>query len=108
MTALTKEYIVTLLTQNDKAVMRALVVLNERQTNDERVEKHTKYRNLRGFRPCHAHKGTSMAEFFMRNGYLTQNQVNWWRQHDRTGKMRIEIYAGQLLEVAKEKAAKAA
>ena len=103
----TKESIVRLLKSNDKAVARALVVLNERQTADEQVQQGTRHLNGRGFRPCHARMGTSMANFYSRNGYLTPKQVAYWRGLDKTGKMRIEIYAGQLLEVAVEKAAKA-
>ena len=51
--------------------------------------------------------GTSMASFYNRNGYLTPKQLAYWRVKDITGKTRIEIYAGQLLEVAQEKLAHA-
>ena len=100
-----KESIVQLLKTNDKAVARALVVLTARQTADEQAIEGTKYANGRGFRPCHARMGTSMAKFFERNGYLTPKQIAYWRAHDKTGAMRIGIYAGQLLEEAKMKAA---
>lgn len=105
---LTKTQIVEMLTTNDRAVMRALVVLNARQTNDEQASQQTKNRNGRGFRPCHARMGTSMAQFFQRRGFLTVKQIAYWRMKDKNGKMRIEIYAGQLLEVAEDKAAMAA
>lgn len=101
----TKFDIVTLLKTRDAAIARALVVLNERQTADEQVSENTKYHNGRGFRPCHARMGTSMAKFFLRNGYLSPKQINYWRALQKDGKMRIEIYAGQLLDVAKAKAA---
>lgn len=104
----TKESIVKLLKTNDKAVARALVVLTARQTSDEQLQENTKYLNGRGFRPCHARMGTSMANFYSRNGYLSPKQIAYWRGKDKSGKMRIEIYAGQLLEVAKEKAAEKA
>lgn len=100
----TKIQIVELLRNRDAAVCRALVVLNERQTSDEQIGETTRYRNGRGFRPAHARMGTSMAKFFLRHGYLTERQINYWRQFQRDGKMRIEIYAGQLLEVAQAKA----
>lgn len=103
----TKDQIVQLLKTNDKAVARALVVLNERQTVDEQATENTKYNNGRGFRPCHARMGTSMANFFQRRGYLTEKQIAYWRVPQADGKMRIEIYAGQLLIVAEEKAKKA-
>lgn len=102
-----KQSIIDLLRTNDKAVARALVVLNERQTQDEQYAKNTRYLNGRGFRPCHARMGTSMATFFLRNNFLSPKQIAYWRAAQRDGKMRIEIYAGQLLEVAQAKAAKA-
>ena len=102
--AVSKVQIVELLRKNDKAIARALLVLNERQTSDEQASEHTKYRNGRGFRPCHARMGTSMAGFYARRGFLSTKQIAYWRMKDKTGKMRIEIYAGQLVEVAEEKA----
>ena len=97
---ITKEQIVHLLQTNDKAVIRALIVLHDRQTEDEQMKEMTKFHNGRGFRPCHARMGTSMAKFYFRNQYLTAKQIAYWRVLDKTGKMRIAIYAGQLLEVA--------
>lgn len=102
---ITRAKIVELLKTNDKAVARALVVLNERQTADEQARQDTRYQNGRGFRPCHAALGTSMAQFYIRNNYLSEKQIAYWRKPQRDGKMRIEIYARQLLEVAEQKAA---
>lgn len=99
---LTKEYIINLLMKNDKAVCRALVALNQRQTTDEQTMEHTKYRNGMGFRPCHARMGTSMAEFYSKNGYLSPRQIAYWRFTDKNGNPRICIYANQLLEIAQE------
>lgn len=97
MTEWTKERIVALLATNDKAVARALVRINANQTNDEQVVQAVKHRNGEGFRPCHARMGTSMAEFFERNGYLSTKQIAYWRVCDKKGNMRIGIYANQLL-----------
>ncbi len=106
---LTKESIVRMLESDDRAVARALVVLTARQTHDEQASEQTRYLNGRGYRPCHARMGASMSKFFQRTGYLTPKQVAYWRVKDRTGSMRIGIYAGQLLEEAQAKAsAKAA
>lgn len=102
---LTKQAIVDLLRTNDKAIARALVVLNERQTSDEQVSEETRHRNNRGFRPCHARMGTSMANFYLKRGFLSPKQLDYWRRIMPKGNMRIEIYAGQLLEVAKQKSA---
>ena len=103
---LTGTDIVRLLESNDKAVIRALVVLYNRQTADEKVEGDAKHRNNRGFRPAHARMGSSMAEFFLKNGYLTEKQIAYWRVRGKQG-MRISIYWRQLLEEAHKKAAKA-
>jgi len=105
---LTKEAIVKLLEDDDRAVARALVVLNDRQTQDEQSQETTKYQNGRGFRPAHARMGTSMAQFFKARGYLTPKQLAYWRARDKKGNMRIGIYWAQLLEEAQLKAARKA
>lgn len=105
---LTGKAIIELLRTNDKAVCRALVVLNERQTADEQVSETTRHHNNRGFRPCHARMGTSMAKFYTKRGYLTPKQIAYWRKEGKEG-MRIAIYWRQLLDAAhKKKAAQAA
>lgn len=106
MSVVTKDSIVALLKTRDLAVAKALVALNERQTADEQRQEDTKYLNGQGFRPCHARMGSSMAKFFLQHGYLSPKQVAYWRKPMRCGNMRIGIYAGQLLEVAKAKAPK--
>lgn len=102
---LNKETIIRMLETNDQAVARALVVLTSRQTDDEKAAETTRYLNGRGYRPCHAKMGASMSKFYERNGYLSPKQIAYWRCRDKTGSMRIGIYAGQLLEVAQAKAA---
>lgn len=101
-----KDQIFALLRTNDRAVARALVVLFNRQTNDEQRIEATKVDNMRGFRPCHARVGTSMAKFFLRNGYLTPKQIAYWRVGMKNAEMRIAIYHRQLIEAAAEKAAR--
>lgn len=101
----TVESIKILLATNDRAIGRALMVLRNRQTADEQRSERTKYLNGRGFRPCHARMGTSMADFFQRRGYLTEKQIAYWRVKMADGNSRIEIYARQLLEEAAIKAA---
>jgi hypothetical protein len=105
---LTKEAIVKLLETDDRAIARALLVLTARQTTDEQASEQTRYLNGRGYRPCHARMGASMSKFFERNGYLSPKQIAYWRCRDKTGSMRIGIYAGQLLEAAEIKAAEKA
>ena len=101
---LTSTDIVKLLETNDKAVARALVVLYERQTADEKVSENTRHHNNRGFRPCHARMGTSMAKFYLARGYLSPKQIAYWRKRGKEG-MRISIYWRQLLDAAHKKAA---
>ena len=105
---LSKEAIVNLLATNDKAVARALVVLNNNQTLDEQESEATTNLNGKGFRPCHARMGTSMANFFTKNGFLTKKQVDYWRKCDKNGNMKIAIYWKQLIVAATEKAAQVA
>jgi hypothetical protein len=101
---LTGTDIVNLLRSNDKAVARALLVLTARQTEDEKRSESTRHLNGRGFRPCHAKMGVSMAKFYERNGYLSPKQLAYWRKEGKEG-MRISIYWRQLLEAAQAKAA---
>ncbi len=99
----TKEQIVDLLKTRNDVLARALVVLNNRQTELEQRVEGTRFKNDRGFTPYHAKMGTSMAKFYKAKGYLTEKQVSYWRKQMPSGRLRIEIYAGQLLEEAKEK-----
>ncbi len=100
---LDKEYIVKLLSNSDLAIARALVVLRERQTFDEREAKDTKYANGKGFTPADARMGVSMAEHFIQHNKLTENQLNYWRKLNDKGVMRIAKYWKQLIEIANEK-----
>jgi hypothetical protein len=104
-TPLTREDITKLLLTNDRAVARALIVLNNNQTADEQVSESTSYHNGRGFRPCDAYMGTRMAKFYIRNNYLTPKQIAYWRRTNRNGDPRIAIYWRQLIEAAKVKQA---
>lgn len=94
-----------LLNTNDKAVARAVFVLNERQTHSEQSSEHTINDNGVGFTPADARMGTSMAKFVARNGYLSPKQIAYWRKPNVRGVPRINKYAGQLAEIAAEKAA---
>lgn len=101
MNIINREYIVNLLRTNDKAIARALVALNKNQTSDEQSIGSTIVQNGKGFRPCHARMGTSMAEFYEKNHFLTTKQIAYWRAENSKGVLRIEIYANQLLRIAK-------
>lgn len=98
-----KHSIIELLHTNPKAIARALVALNERQTLDEQVTEDTKHHNGVGFTPADAKMGTSMARFYLRTGYLTERQLAYWQKPNKRGVWRICKYAGQLLAIAREK-----
>lgn len=100
---LSKETIVKLLATNDKAIARALVVLNNNQTADEQASGNVRHLNGKGFRPCHARMGTSMAQFYQRTGFLSAKQIAYWRKEDAKGNMKIAIYWRQLIEAAEQK-----
>lgn len=100
-----KQDIIKLLQTNDKAIARALVVLNERQTADEQRAEGTFRLNGEGFTPADARMGTSMAHFYTQRKYLTEKQLAYWKKPNKNGTWRICKYAGQLLEIAKQKAA---
>jgi hypothetical protein len=102
---LSKETIVSLLLNNDKAIARALVVLNQHQTASEQASESTILHNGEGFRPCHARMGTSMATFFQRRGFLSPKQIAYWRKPMSDGNTRIGIYWKQLALAAEQKAA---
>lgn len=105
----TVESITEMLRTNDAAVIRAIVVLNERQTADEQATRDTKYNNGIGVRPHHAFMLTAHAEFYAKYKRLSYKQINYWRKpYGKKGMFKIGIYAGQLLSIAKEKMEKAA
>ena len=101
---MTKAEIIALLNTNDKAIARALVVLNERQTATEQHSGATINQNGEGFTPADAYMGTSMANGVIKYGRLTENQLAYWRQPNAKGTPRINKYAGQLLAIAQAKA----
>lgn len=103
MALLNRETINVLLLQNDKALIRAILIVNQNQTVDEKLSGATRHHNGCGFRPVHAKIGTSMANFYVRRGYLTDKQIAYWRKLDRKGMTRIGIYWRQLKEAAEDK-----
>lgn len=96
----TKADIANLLMNNDKAIARALVALNNRQTTQEQSAQTTIVSNGRGFTGADARIGTSMAEFYTKFGRLSEKQIQYWRKPNAKGTPRIVKYAGQLAEVA--------
>lgn len=91
----TKEQIKQVLDQNDDQVARALVRLYARQTADERTTKTTNETNGQGFNGVDAPFLSSLAEQYIRKGYLTERQT-------QTARKSIQKYIGQLTAIANE------
>lgn len=105
----TREAFIELLSRRDdrgnRARERALLVLVQNQTQDERRDETTKYHNDTGFMPMHAKKMTSFAQQvrFSRRPHgqrLSEKQHNWLLRTDRGGTPRIGKYTRQLIEAA--------
>ena len=92
----TKESIQTLLATNDRAIARALVVLFERQTEDEQEAHETRHTNHRGFNHADAKEGTRMARVVLNGRPLSTQSM------ERARKMLMK-YAGQLARIANER-----
>ena len=94
----TRESIRHLLRTSDKAVLRAIVVLYDRQTCDEKVTSNTHIDNQRGFSAFHARSGSKLARLILKGYKLYPENM------DKA--LRIALHhAGQLAEVANTKAA---
>lgn len=88
---------------------RALVVLLDRQTEDEKVSNDTKHTNNRGFTAFDAKAGSVGAKTFLKYGRLKRWQwEKWARPTGKKGYPRIAKYAKQLNEAAQAKAVKGA
>lgn len=102
-----KEYIQSLFCRTDAvgmhAIGRALVVLYNRQTADEKLRETTRVHNNRGFSSADAFMGTKMAQFYKRNNFLSVKQASYWTKKNVRGTMRIAKYWKQLQEHAREK-----
>jgi hypothetical protein len=101
---LTKEYIQSVLLREDAigmhAVGRALILLNNRQTESEQVTKEVLRNNARGFTPADAQMGTDMANFYTEANLLTRKQLAYWRRPNKGGIPRICKYWKQIQEEA--------
>ncbi len=106
---ITKDIIIDFLMRPDTigmhAIGRALILLNQRQTIDERQDQSTKYHNGIGFTEADAKRGTSMANFYADRKFLTEKQLAYWRKPNIKGIPKICKYWEQILEEARIKAA---
>lgn len=91
-----KQLIQQLIVQNDRAVVRALLVLYDAQTPAEQADSKTVEHNGAGFTGADAEVLTSLVSFYTRAGFLTPKQVALARS-------RVPKYWRQLLAAAERK-----
>lgn len=81
-----------------RAVQKAIVVLYARQTADEQATEQTRHLNARGFTAADAKRCSFVATFLAKGGNLKDETVARYAR-------RVSKYAGQLADIAAEKAA---
>ena len=96
MDLLTKEQLSEKILSDKKILVKALIVLNSHQTEDEKRSGTTFHRNGVGFRPCHARIAGGMLSFYHKAGFLTDKQAAYWTTSFNQKKPRILIYLNQL------------
>lgn len=87
-----------LLLSNDRAVERALIVLFDRQTSEEKATETTRVLNNRGFTAADAEILSSLAKQVRRGRTLTSRQLGICRKLGKNGVCRLARYHRQLLE----------
>lgn len=97
----TESEIVSLLNTNPKAVERAMVVIYDRQTADEKADSTTRHSNNRGFSACTDKRGSYYARWVLSGRSLTGHHLI------KARKIAI-FHRKQLLEAAKAKKASSA
>ena len=91
----TIEEMKTLIATNDRVLYRALIVLYNGQTADEKRDGATRYTNGIGFNGVDAPILTAFTEFLKRNKFLTDKQKTLARK-------KLPKYAKQLVKVAND------
>jgi hypothetical protein len=91
-----KEEIKHHINTNDTQLERALLLLYNRQTEDERTQQTTSHHNGIGFNGVDAPFLSSCAEGLKKHGRLTPKQIAPVRK-------AMQKYIGQLTEIANEK-----
>lgn len=106
-TGWTKEKINELLLSNPKACERALVVLYNRQTNDEKNAEATIERNGVGFGAYDAEFMSSLARRVLGGRGLTPNMLRVLRKQNKSGICKLAHYHRQLIDEIERKAGEA-
>lgn len=107
MALVTPEYIDNFLTKNPSKraefIGRALVVLFNNQTRDEKAVNDTCEHNGIGFTGADANSGSISAKFFLKHRTLQDWNVERWMKRNKKGQMRIAKYWRQLDAEAQRK-----
>jgi hypothetical protein len=93
---ITKEFIKTKLLTDQRWLMRGIVAIFEKQTYDEQQTEQTKEHNGVGFTGVDAELMSSFAKQIKAGRTLTTKQLAFAQK-------KMPKYAGQLLQIAKEK-----
>jgi hypothetical protein len=93
-----KASVVASLTSDDRAVARAITILFERQTADERAEEDTKHDNSLGVRANHGHRVAYYGKWLASGRTLSGIHL------DRARKLALTYAGSQLFELAALKA----
>jgi hypothetical protein len=96
----TRDEIDAMLSTNPKAVARAMVVLWELQTSDEKAVDRTRHNNNRGFAAWAARRGSYYARWAMAGREITGPHL------DTARKIALK-HSGQLVKAANAKVAQA-
>lgn len=88
----------------EHVIGRALVVIFNNQTNDEKQVNVTTNHNCVGFTPADAKSGSITAKFYIKNKRLEPWMIEKWMKPNEKGIPRIAKYWSQLNEAAKRKA----
>ena len=78
-----------MLKNNDKAVIRGMLVIYEYQTDDEKSTDQTMHHNGMGFTGVDAFILTQFVKFYQEHGYLSPKQMDIARK-------KMPKYAGQI------------
>lgn len=99
-----KEEIESLLEAKDEAILRAVVAIYKKQTDDEKDRKHTIDKNGIGFTGCDGRTGTFHGEYLTKwewnRPYVQTKILPYWKRFNKKGKMKICKYATQLTKIA--------
>lgn len=89
----TKDEIKHLLETNDRMVMKSIVKIYEKQTEDEKLAETTAHHNGVGFNGVDAELLSSYAKQILKGYTLSAKQMIWARK-------KIMKYSGQLTKIA--------